>query len=291
MEVINETHLNHWEAPTVSPDPLAPIDVRFGKIDTMPELIAAMDAFPKDASLTYQLSIRLIKEKKYAMAEHVLRALLKRENCFEVLEKLAVCLYHLNQWSECAHIARQALMLGEGFRDQRFELLKFLGNCLIQIKDFDGAQEAYEKAFALFPGSGILQVNFGTLWIQRSDWNRATECFRYALFLEPENDRGWVGLALCHHVRGDFDLARANLERALDANPLNETAITLLIDWGHSRREFLAAAEHFMYFVDRGGFSEGLSSVFVKRAEEFGETALANWEKFHLHVRGEDSHV
>src|SRR4051812_43271792 len=90
-------------------------------------------------SKAYKFAVHLLKQKKYEEAEKVLRDLLRHENCFEVLEGLAVCLYHLGYWSECAHMARQALMLGEGFRDQRFQLLKFLGNSLIQIRDFEGA--------------------------------------------------------------------------------------------------------------------------------------------------------
>lgn len=259
--------------------------------ERFPDLANAISEQPEDTARAFRLGVRLIKEKQFEAAAQVLKNLLERENGFEVLEAHAICLYHLQHWQDCAHFCRQALMLGEGFRDQRFELLKFLGNSLVQIRDLDGAQEAYEKAFLIFPGSDVLQVNFGTLWVQRGEWNLATECFRQALFLNSDNDKAWVGLALCHRVRGDFDLAFANLDRAMDENPLNETALALLLDWCRDQQEFRRARVRFTAYIDEGGFQPPLSKQFIKKAEEFGEGRLARFEQFHLDVRGERLHV
>lgn len=243
-----------------------------------------------EPSKAYKFAVFLLKQKRYEEAEKVLRELLRHENCFEVLEALAICSYHLGHWSECAHMARQALMLGEGFRDQRFQLLKVLGNSLIQIKDYEGAREAYEKAFLISPGSDVLQVNFGTLCIQENDWNQAIECFRHALFLNCDNDQAWVGVGLCHRMRGDLDLAFANMERALDQNPLNETALSLLLEWTRDHSEFRRASPRFTSFVDQGGFNPSLSELFIRKATYFGSTALAAWEQFHLRLRtGEEN--
>ncbi len=275
---------------TEVPD-FSPVDFQQKKYEKLPDLIAALGACPSDAALSYQLGLRLLKKENYSMAEQVLRGLLKRENCFEVLEALATCLYHLGKWGECAHFTRQALMLGEGFRDQRFALLKFLGNSLIQLRDLDGAREAYEKAFVLFPGSDVLHVNFGTLWIQTGDWNMATECFRHALFLNEENGMAWVGLALCHRFRGDYELAFANAERAVDSDPMNETALVLLLDWSRNRAEFASAQERFLAYADAGGFSPALSRKFVASSQAFGEERLAEWEEFHLNLRSGQTHV
>jgi len=255
-----------------------------------PSGVAADEDF-KIQSKAYKLAVHLLKQKKYEEAEKVLRDLLRRENCFEVLEGLALCLYNLEHWGECAHISRQALMLGEGFRDQRFQLLKFLGNSLIRIRDYEGAREAYEKAFLINPGSDVLQVNFGTLCIQEEDWNQAIECFRHALFLNCDNDKAWVGLGLCHRTRGDLELAFANVERALDQDPLNETALSLLLDWSRDQSEFRKAAPRFTDFVDAGGFSTTLSQLFIRKASYFGSMALAAWEQFHLQLRTGEGNV
>lgn len=243
------------------------------------------------SSRNYKLAVHFLKQKKYDQAERILRELLRVENCFEVLEAYAVSLYHLGNWTECAHIARQALMLGEGFRDQRFQLLKFWGNSLIQLRDLEGAREAYEKAFLIYPGSDVLQVNFGTLCIQENDWDQATECFRQALLLNCDNDKAWVGLALCHRHRGDLELAFANVERALDQDPMNETALSLLLEWCRESAEFRRVVPHFTAFVDGGGFNALLSQVFIQKASHFGSVTLAAWEQFHLCLREGEIHA
>jgi len=87
-------------------------------------------------------------------------------------------------------------------------------------------------------------------------WNRATDCFRHALFLNNRNDQAWVGLSLCHRVRGDYELAAANLERALDENPLNETAISLLMEWAAEKAQFQRAQSLFLDLWTRGVFCD-----------------------------------
>lgn len=236
-------------------------------------------------SQAYKFAVHLIKQKRYGESEKILTQLLKSENGFEVLEALSISLYHLGQWSRCAHVSRQALMLGEGFRDQRFQLLKFLGNSLIRLGDFAGAREAYEKAFLLYPGSDALQVNFGTLAIQENDWHQAIECFRQALFLNPDNDCAWVGLGLCHRTYGDLELAFANVERALDQNKTNETALSLLLDWCRDQNDFRRVIPRFMAFTDAGGFSSPLSGVFIQKAHQYGADQLADFEEFHMQLR------
>lgn len=238
-------------------------------------------------SQAYKFAVHLIKQKRFGEAEKILTQLLKSENGFEVLEALSISLYHLGEWSRCAHIARQALMLGEGFRDQRFQLLKFLGNSLIRLGDFAGAREAYEKAFLLYPGSDALQVNFGTLAIQENNWHQAIECFRQALFLNPDNDCAWVGLGLCHRTYGDLELAFANVERALDQNQMNETALSLLLDWCRDQNDFRRVIPRFTGFTDAGGFNSQLSQAFIQKAHQYGADGLADFEMFHMQLRSD----
>lgn len=250
------------------------------------QLVDDLCNYPRDHSHALSIAERLINNRSFEAAERLLSKLITIENNFEVLHLLSKTLYQTNQWGECIRVTRQALMLAEGYRNHRFELLKWLGNCLIHLKDFDGAQDAYEKAFLLFPGSAPLLVNFGTLWIQKSEWNLANECFRTAVFLNGEYDPAWVGLAICHHIKGDFDLALTNLKRALDSNPCNETALTLFFGWCRSREDLKTAMNLYMKFVDEGAFSINLSKDFIRTAQALGENRLCQLEKFHLKIRG-----
>ena len=74
-------------------------------------------------------------------------------------------------------------------------------------------------------------VNYGTLEINRDNIDAATERFRAALEINSRNDKAWVGLALIHRSKGDFELSWGNLERALDLNPRNRTALRLEVEW------------------------------------------------------------
>lgn len=110
---------------------------------------------------------------------------------------------------------------------EQFATLKSLGNVQLRLQDFDGAEESYFKAYRIDPSSDALLVNMGTLEFRKQDYQQARERFVQALTANSENDRAWVGLGLVHSCYGDFVLAIANLERAIEINPNNRTAIQL----------------------------------------------------------------
>lgn len=120
-----------------------------------------------------------------------------------------------------------------------FETYKNLGNIAMTAGDFDGAEENFNRAYTINGKSDELFVNYGVLEIQRKTLSKAVERFRQAIEINPKNDRAWIGLALVHREFGDHDLSWADLKRALDENPGNETALTLSIEWGMSDARLL----------------------------------------------------
>ncbi len=113
-----------------------------------------------------------------------------------------------------------------------FDAYKNLGNIFLREGDYDEAEELFDKACTLRPESDALLVNYGVLEIQRKNLENARNRFRCALDLNSKNDGAWLGLALVHREFGDMELAWANLERALDENKSNQTALTVTMDWG-----------------------------------------------------------
>ncbi len=113
-----------------------------------------------------------------------------------------------------------------------FDAYKNLGNIAMSISDFDGAEENFNKAYTINSKSDELFVNYGVLEIQRKSLAKAVDRFRQAIEINSKNDRAWIGLALVHREFSDHDLSWADLTRALDENPGNETALTLSIEWG-----------------------------------------------------------
>lgn len=147
--------------------------------------------------------------------------------------RVADTYYILEQDAVALKSYREALNHIFKFNDlERFEIYKNVGNIFVRAGDFDSAEEFYNKAYIINPNSDVLLVNFGTLELQRENNSLALERFRKAVELNSTNDRAWVGLAMIHRTMGDFELALANLERALDIKPDNRIALKLVIDWG-----------------------------------------------------------
>jgi tetratricopeptide (TPR) repeat protein len=144
---------------------------------------------------------------------------------------VARLLYKLEEDQSALALYSEILSSAIPAEDQLFETYKNVGNILCRQGDFEGAEEFYNKAHVLQPKSDVLLVNFGTLEIQRDRLDLAKERFRAALEENPHNDRAWVGLALIHRHKGDFELSWGNLERALDLAPHNRTALRLMVEW------------------------------------------------------------
>lgn len=130
-----------------------------------------------------------------------------------------------------------------------FECYKNLGNIFLRDGDYDEAEELFDKACTLRPESDTLLVNYGVLEIQRKNLEKARDRFRSALDLNNKNDGAWLGLALVHREFGDMELAWANLERALDENKSNQTAITVTMDWGIRDHKLDKAALRIRTFI------------------------------------------
>ena len=113
----------------------------------------------------------------------------------------------------------------------QFEILKNLGNCYLRLGQIDRAEDSYSKCYTICPDSDVLLVNLGTLSIQKNNLAQAIEFFRKAVEINDLNSKAWLGLGLVHREFGDIELAWANLEKSLDCNPGDSTAIALVIDW------------------------------------------------------------
>lgn len=130
-----------------------------------------------------------------------------------------------------------------------FQIYKKLGNISVKSKDFDSAEEFYNKAFTIIQNSDDLYVNYGTLELQRGNHNAALERFQKALELNIKNDKAWCGLAMIYRLRGDFELSWGDLQQSLEINPDNIVALKLCVDWGLLEKDYdfsIQALEKFL---------------------------------------------
>lgn len=119
-----------------------------------------------------------------------------------------------------------------------FPIYKTLGNIYVYQRDFESAEEFYNKAYVLNVHSDELFVNYGTLEIQRGNNDVAQDRFKQALDLNANNVKAWIGLSLVNRSKFDKDLSWANIYRALDIDPTNPTALKLTVDWSLEDFEF-----------------------------------------------------
>ncbi|MGE0763290.1 MAG: tetratricopeptide repeat protein [Bdellovibrionales bacterium] len=161
----------------------------------------------------------------------LLKALITLDDHPHYLLTLAQTFYEQGSDQEALKYYLQAVHLLPEDAGSLFEAYKNIGNIYVRCHDFESAEENYNRAHTLNPRSATLLVNFGTLAIQRNDWDGAIQRFREAIAVDASFDRAWVGLSLVHRQFGDFDLSWANLARALDLNPLNTTALQLALSW------------------------------------------------------------
>ncbi|MES2856060.1 MAG: tetratricopeptide repeat protein, partial [Bdellovibrionota bacterium] len=160
-----------------------------------------------------------------------------------------------------------------------FEVYKNVGNIHVRAGDFDAAEEFYDKAYTIRPNSDILLVNYGTLEIQRENHESALERFRAAVAVNANSDRAWVGLALVHRAMGDLELAKGNVERALDINDSNRTAIRLSVEWAIQDHEFGSALRRLEeYVAGKGSEDSEICFIFSKLLVQVGRLTEARIE-------------
>ena len=159
-----------------------------------------------------------------------------------------------------------------------FEVYKNVGNIHVRAGDYEAAEEYYNKAYVIDPKSDVLMVNYGTLEIQRESFGDAVERFRAAVAINPNNDKAWVGLALVHRQMGDLELAWANVQRAVDINGRNRTALRLIVEWAVQDYRFSPAIEGLQDYLAKDCEDAEMSFTLAKILTHVGRLREARLE-------------
>ena len=160
-------------------------------------------------------------------------------------------------------------------------VLRNLGNIYARKGALDEARKYYEKVLRLCPVSDELRVNYGILEIQAGHFDEALKWFRNAVESNGHNDGAWVGLAIIHNEYGDPDLSWANLEKALDINPINKTALNLYFEWGIKNHKIDLVRSRYQTVINRYPHRDDLRISLAKVQFCLG---LFKEAKFHINV-------
>jgi Flp pilus assembly protein TadD len=236
-------------------------------IDSTNELLLKT-IYPKSDSYYYKTDNQL----------KIARVLAESNPSLQNLVRYGRLLDQNNLCAEAIQFFEKALLKLPENPEILFEIYKFLGNAYLKLGDIDSAEENYNKAFTLKPKSSLLQVNFGTLAIQRKDWHMVQYHFRQALKHNINQDKAWTGLAIYHNYMGDRELAVANLKKALDLNPCNRTALLLLVNWWPNSSPLDEIILRLSQYVDVENTDQEMSQVLIKLAFENQDFQIAKLE-------------
>lgn len=274
MELIRlpSSEINKIKEPEVGANraPLNPLEIE--------DLYIILQSHPHDSSMALNLAQKLRESQRLQEAHKILKNILKIDNGFDSLQLLAQVEFELGLDNEALEHFQQALLVAPEEHPALFDVFKNIGNIFVRRGDLESAEDSYNKAHRLQPDSDVLHVNLGTLAIQRQAWDEALERFRTALVLNMFNDKAWVGLAIGHRMKSDFDLAWGNLEAALEYNPLNEVALTLALDWGAQEGREFRVLDLIRNFLIEGGWNEKLSLAFCWLSWRRGDVSIARLE-------------
>ncbi len=154
--------------------------------------------------------------------------------------------------------------------------------CLIKIyiefTDYEGLQEVISAGNSESIDDVMLWAS-GLISLSNGDKNQALVFFRNAVLANSKNDQAWVSLALLHEEMGDRELALANLEKALDANPDNSLALKLMTKWYlrgvEQTQNMMKKIRHYLARYD---FDEEISLCHMQMAKEANDQGTVSFE-------------
>jgi len=238
----------------------------------------------KHPEVLKNLGLALENLSKWSEAKIVYSELYRQFNNFIYAYKKAHCHYMMNEDESALTCYYEALSHLQAEESDLFELYKNMGNIFVRRRDFDAAEESYNKAYTINAESDVLLINFGTLEVQREDFDKALFCFRKAIEVNHNNDKAWIGLALVHNHFGDRELAWGNLIKALDIDAYNRTAILLMGHWGMSEEKIKISLQYHRDFLSKNEFDEDVTLQLVHIYTQLNQLKLAELETFKLRL-------
>lgn len=183
-------------------------------------------------------------------------------------------LYTLNRKNEALDVAYDFLNQSSE-RLLKIKVLLTLTKIYIEECDFEGVEEALDELSLLKCEDDFTWWAAGVVELHKKNLDTALTYFRKSIQANPGHDYAWVSLSMLHYEMGDRDLAYANLERALDLNPLNAVALKFYAIWNAKdaiKQE--KALERVRFYLSRHSFDEDMSLCFVKilcQSKRWGE--------------------
>ncbi len=191
--------------------------------------------------------------------------------------ELMKSLYLVNKKNEALDIALQ-LQQQTLTAQQDFLLSRILVKIYLEENDFEGVAEVISKS-QYSESDDLLLWAQGIVFLHNDQKEDALEYFRRAVQFNAKNDQAWVSLGLMHKNMGDDDLYLANIEKAIDLNPYNASALKLLSHSAAKNSEkTMAAFARVQFYLSKNCFDEDISVCHAQMLCRIKEWDLAQLE-------------
>lgn len=164
-------------------------------------------------------------------------------------ERLSNLLIRISKDEEAIEVLERALGIPGISDTQKFEFYKSLGNCYSRLDKHEKAEQHYMSAFELNEDSDALQVNVGSLALQKGDHATAKRHFQRALELNSKNDKALCGLGMIDMLNNQLEQAQTLFVNSLKQNPDNLTAIFNLVKCAYQTKKFRDSAYFLQNYI------------------------------------------
>ncbi|OFV91993.1 MAG: hypothetical protein A3H28_16875 [Acidobacteria bacterium RIFCSPLOWO2_02_FULL_61_28] len=102
------------------------------------------------------------------------------------------------------------------------QVLSSLAYAYEQVRDYKSAADAYGRALERDPENLAFRKALGQSLLYSQQYDRALEQFQVAVRANPRDAEAFLRLSQIYRFQNKFDLARENLDKALDLSPDNQ---------------------------------------------------------------------
>lgn len=245
--------------------------------DALRKLSEISNSCSKDVNYLTLLARTQVAIKDFNSLIKTRQEIVRQRGTVEDKMNLMVALYQQNLRNEALDIGLQLLSHSLSFAEEQ-KLSKMLVKIYLEENDFEGAQEVITNSIVSECDDFLLWAQ-GIVHLNADRKAQALDYFRKAVQLNKNNDQAWVSLGIMHKEMGDESLSIANLEKAIDLNPYNVSALKLLTHATIKNSEKTESAfDHLRNYLAEFCFDEEISLCHVQMLCQLKRWSMAELE-------------